>query len=362
MRDLPRETDVFVIGGGPAGLAAALAARRAGLGVVVADRSHPPIDKACGEGLMPDGIVALRRLGLDTKGLPGLPFRGIRFIDGDRMAAARFLHGHGLGIRRPDLHQCLVDSARARGVVMAWRTVVAGIEPTGVRLDDRTIRCRWIIGADGVQSRVRQWAGLDRVWNGARRVGLRRRYRVAPWTDFVEVHWGQECQAYVTPVAPDEVCVTIVGSLHGRFLADGPARFPALARRLADAPAVSPARGAITVSSKLPAVASGRVALIGDASGSVDAVTGEGLALAFQQAEALGAALAADNLAPYSARHRRLAWRPRLMAHGMLFIGAREKLRGWTIEKLARHPRLFESLLAMHVGGPASAPLTLADA
>jgi len=62
--DLPRETDVFVIGGGPAGLAAAIAARRAGFDVVVADRSQPPIDKACGEGLMPDGLSALQRLGV----------------------------------------------------------------------------------------------------------------------------------------------------------------------------------------------------------------------------------------------------------------------------------------------------------
>ncbi|MGB8062426.1 MAG: FAD-binding protein, partial [Candidatus Sulfotelmatobacter sp.] len=48
-------TDVFVIGGGPAGLAAAIAARKCGLRVIVADAAQPPIDKACGEGLMPDG-------------------------------------------------------------------------------------------------------------------------------------------------------------------------------------------------------------------------------------------------------------------------------------------------------------------
>jgi len=356
VHDRPQQTDVFVIGGGPAGLVAALAARRAGLDVVVADRSRPPVDKACGEGLMPDGLAALQRLGLDLKGLPGLPFRGIRFIDGNRMAAARFLRGHGLGIRRPDLHQALLESAHDRGVITTWRSAVRGIEPGGVRLEEQTIRCRWIIGADGVQSKVRQWAGLGRMWSGVPRLGLRQRYRVPAWTDFVEVHWGPRCQAYVTPVAPDEVCVTIVASAWDSSPSDMLSRFPALARRLDGARTVSPIRGAITLTSKLHAVARGHVALIGDASGSVDAVTGEGLALAFQQAEALGAALAAGNLAGYVSRHRRLARRPRLMAHGMLFIGDQAGLRGWTMGRLARHPRLFERLLAMHVGALASVP------
>ena len=57
-------TDVFVIGGGPAGLAAAIAARQRGFRVIVADGMRPPIDKACGEGLMPDGLAALERLGI----------------------------------------------------------------------------------------------------------------------------------------------------------------------------------------------------------------------------------------------------------------------------------------------------------
>ena len=58
---LSNETDVFVIGGGPAGLAAAIAARQQGLRVLVADGAKPPIDKACGEVLMPDAITALGR-------------------------------------------------------------------------------------------------------------------------------------------------------------------------------------------------------------------------------------------------------------------------------------------------------------
>src|SRR5436309_2237554 len=65
------ETDVFVIGGGPAGLAAAIATRRKGFRVTVADGSEPPIDKACGEGLLTDTAIAFRELGGAMVGISG---------------------------------------------------------------------------------------------------------------------------------------------------------------------------------------------------------------------------------------------------------------------------------------------------
>ena len=74
-------TEVFVIGGGPAGLAAAIAARQRGLDVIVADGNKPPIDKACGEGLMPESVEALRRLGVELETGDGISFSGIRFVD-----------------------------------------------------------------------------------------------------------------------------------------------------------------------------------------------------------------------------------------------------------------------------------------
>ena len=91
-----RCTDVFVIGGGPAGLAAAIAARRRGLEVTVADRSQPPIDKACGEGIMPDGVAAARALGISLEDGGARPFRGIRFCERTLAVEAPFPEGSGI--------------------------------------------------------------------------------------------------------------------------------------------------------------------------------------------------------------------------------------------------------------------------
>ncbi len=55
--------DVLVVGGGPAGMACAIAAAGHGLHVEVVDAMKPPIDKACGEGLMPDSLEALAAVG-----------------------------------------------------------------------------------------------------------------------------------------------------------------------------------------------------------------------------------------------------------------------------------------------------------
>ena len=344
------ETDVFVIGGGPAGLAAALAVRQIGLDVILADRAQPPIDKACGEGLMPDALDALRRIGVNLGSGNGVCFRGIRFLDEKLEAEASFSnHNFGLGVRRTELHRILVQRAKEVGVVVLWGKRIQGLDSKGVIVDGRTIRCRWIVGADGFHSSVRRWTGLAPDWNGARRIGLRQHYRVRPWTDFVEVYWRKDCQAYVTPVGVDEVCIAMVGTADIR-VPDLAAMFPRLGSHLSGAEPIGPPRGAISMSTRLPSVIAGRIALVGDASGSVDAVTGEGLALAFRQANSLATALAAENLKSYGASHRRMGRMPRLMARTLLLLDGNDRLRRMAFRELAAHPRIFSHLLSVHVG------------
>ena len=89
------DTEVFIIGGGPAGLAAAIAARQKGFDVTLADSAIPPIDKPCGEGLMPDGVRALADLGIDIPPEDSFPFRG-SVSQLRRESGRQFPTGHGL--------------------------------------------------------------------------------------------------------------------------------------------------------------------------------------------------------------------------------------------------------------------------
>jgi 2-polyprenyl-6-methoxyphenol hydroxylase-like FAD-dependent oxidoreductase len=177
--EIPRDSDVFVV-------------------VVVADSARSPVDKACGEGLMPNGVAALERLGVTLADDDVFPFHGIRFIDGDFHAEAAFPGISALGIRR-----------------------------------------------------------------------------------------------------------TIIGE---------------------------------------------RAALLGDASGSVDAITGHGLSTAFQQAVALAEALAPNDLRSYRAAHRRIGRLLRMMARLLLLMSDAPWVRRRALTALRSRPEVFHWLLGVHVG------------
>ena len=353
-------TDVFVIGGGPAGLAAAIAARQQGFRVVVADGGKPPIDKACGEGIMPDALAALHRLGINTPGTEFFAFRGIRFLSARESAEALFPSGAcGMSVRRTVLHQVLENRAAELGVEFLWQTPVSGITGNHVRLADRTVQTRWIIGADGSTSRVRRWAGLDAASRSRYRYAFRRHYRIAPWSDHMEVYWGGKSQGYVTGVNPDSICVALASCDRDLRMEEALLDFPALRARLQGAEMLSAERGAITANRRLRRVWKDNVALIGDASGTVDAITGQGLGLSFSQAMILAKCLHAGNLARYQAEHRRLSLRPLMMARLMLTLDGRPRLQRRTLQVFRNQPQVFRKLLAFHIGAVSPARLAI---
>ena len=345
------EADAFVIGGGPAGLAAAIAARKKGLSVVVADGAEPPIDKPCGEGLMPETQRALEALGVEVPVGSGYRFRGIGFVEGHLRVAADFPTGPGIGIRRPILHELLLREAERLGVTFLWKTAVRGLGADGVHLAAKTVRARWIIGADGSGSRVRRWSRLECSVERQRRFASRRHYCVRPWAEYAEIYWGPRSQAYVTPISRDQVCIVVMAERpeHANF-DQAWKHWPELRERLSGAELGSRERGAVTAMHSLRRVCQGNLALIGDASGSVDAIAGEGLRLAFRQALSLASAMASGTLQTYQNEHRKLRQRPFWMGKLLLQLGRNSEMRKRVLRMMQHRPELFARLLALHLG------------
>ncbi|MBZ4020256.1 NAD(P)/FAD-dependent oxidoreductase [Streptomyces purpurogeneiscleroticus] len=342
------DTDVLVAGGGPAGLASAVYAARAGFSVLVCEPRTAPVDKACGEGIMPGGVRGLAELGVRPV---GMAFSGIEYADlAGRRVRASFSAGSGLGVRRTELHTALVRAAKEAGA--QWspaRVTQVAQDASGVTAAG--VRARWLIAADGLHSPVRRHLGIPVRRGAPARFGLRRHWQLAPWTDAVEVTWGQHAEAYVTPVGPDQVGVAV---LYRRALtppAHAPQApdtytallrsFPELAERLAGAPAASAVRGAGPLCQRPQRRVQGRVLLVGDAAGYEDALTGEGVSLAVAQARAAVDALLAGAPGGYERRWRRLTRRYRLLTRGLVMATAVAPVRGLLLPCCAAAPGAF---------------------
>jgi menaquinone-9 beta-reductase len=341
--------DIFIVGGGPAGLATAIAARQRGFEVTVADGSRPPIDKPCGEGLMPDACAALAKLGIAITAEESHAFRGIKFVSDGVSVDASFPKGIGMGIRRTALHRVMIRRAEAVGVSLLWQTPVTGLHPLGVCIGRQIVRARWVIGADGRNSLLRRWAGLEHG-RQRKRFAFRQHFRVAPWNDCMEVHWGPKSQIYVTPVGVGEICIAVASGQPQMRLDKALKEYPDIASRLRGTTCSSAERGAVSSTRELRNVYRGRVVLIGDASGSVDCITGEGLGLAFRQADLLAGCLAQDDLATYQQQHAALARRPTLMSRLLFALDSSPSLRRRAMRAFGTEPKLFSRMVAMHVG------------
>jgi menaquinone-9 beta-reductase len=311
-----------------------------GFGCVLAGTGHQRIQSS----------RSLLRLGVLLEGCETGTFHGIKFVGPENSVAAEFPQGGGLGIRRVLLHQLLLEQAQTCGVEMLWGARVSAIREDGVLVNGKAITCRWIVGADGQNSRVRDWAGLSAGRGRTQRFGLRQHFRVRPWSEYVEIYWGSHGQAYVTPVGSNEICVALISRPKFHSFREGLNEFPELAARLNDTDSSTRAMGALSISRQLKHVCRANVALIGEASGSVDAITGEGMALAFRQALALAPVLVAGDLSSYATAHSKINSLPEFMSRSMLLMDRSRWLRQRSLQALSRQPSLFARMLAVHVG------------
>jgi flavin-dependent dehydrogenase len=331
------DCDVAIVGGGPVGLVAAIEARLAGLTVILIEQRDGTIDKACGEGLMPGALPILDRLGVDPV---GMPIRGITYNQGGRSVTHHFDGSPGRGVRRTTLHEALSKRADELGVV-SLTAKVEGIEATetGVSVasapsggPDVTsapgVTARYLLACDGLHSTVARVVGLARpAPKSRRRYGIRQHYSLRPWGDTVEIYYGARAEVYVTPIAENEVGVAILGRRNTDFDTTV-AAIPALASRLAGAPLTSSRKGAGPFRQRTRARTAGRVLLVGDASGYVDAITGEGLRLGFAQAAAAIDCVLADRPRDYEKAWKRITHDFRVTTNALVFAATSPLRRG----------------------------------
>jgi geranylgeranyl reductase family protein len=330
------DSDVLVVGAGPAGTVAARRLASAGVRVHVVDRASFPRDKLCGDTLNPGCLAMLSRIdpGVgDRVRARGLRIRGMT-VTGPRgsTVAADYPEGFsGASLTRRDLDQWLLESAVDAGArfddgltVHAPLSDDAARRVAGVRAmrgkSEFDIRARVVIAADGRASRLATALQLSRFAPAPRRWAYGAYYTgVEGLTAHGEMHIRADGYVGVAPM-PDglaNVCVVrsranlVAGQPPDAVMTCGINADPALAARLTRAQRVSDVvvLGPLAVDSNVAGCAG--LLLAGDAAGFVDPMTGDGLRFAIRGGELAAQAALLELESGVPAFDTLRAWRAR---------------------------------------------------
>jgi flavin-dependent dehydrogenase len=313
--------DVVIVGGRVAGSATAMLLARLGHDVAVVEQASFPSDTVSTHSIARSGVVQLRRWGLlDAVLASGAPaIRQVTFHALGESMTRTIKHKAGVDFlvapRRYVLDTILAAAAERAGAALRTGVTVTGVyrdrrdQAAGIYGHDRAgapveLRARYVIGADGLRSRVAHSAGA--AINEARPAGGAIQYSYyagIPWAgmeffvaerSFAGVfptHDGQACIWVCTPSADARAVRRRAASRAEAFgaLLEGSA--PRLAERLRHARRTSPVQGMLRQPNQVRQAFGPGWALVGDAGFHRDAVTAHGISDAFRDAELLAVAV-----------------------------------------------------------------------
>ena len=303
--------DVVVVGGGPAGTAAAVFLRQRGHDVLLLDEARFPRDKVCGEGVSPEAWRLLAAMGAadDVRALGPHPLRGMELTSPDGTCFRGTYRGAadaGFAARRLDLDACLLAAARRAGAEVREGAHASAL----IRRDGRvcgvlasngggeaTIEARLVVAADGRRSMVARQLGLLREHRRLRKYAVRGYWSgIDGLGEHGEMHVVAGGYCGIAPLAATEANVTFVvdradmqasgGDLEGFYRATL-RRWPRISERLEGATLTGPPRAIGPLALEARRVSVPGAALVGDAAGFYDPFTGEGVTLALRGAEIL---------------------------------------------------------------------------
>ena len=365
---------VIVVGGGPVGSVLTLLLSRRGIPVYLVD-AGASFSKICGEGILPAGWEVLASLGIDDRLVERSPIRGLKYrlqTRGVWQEMSAGLQGRAFGVERAHLLGVLREAvAREPGVTVFDNTrfrdfsfTSDGVEVTlsGGRQD--VLTGSLLIGADGLHSVVRRKCGLQSELKSTyRRWGTRCYFRSQERRSAVEVTLGRGVESYLTPLGGDLYGLAFLWSPHmlGRPLPGEGSLVERLLRFFPEGlqdrlptpstpfSAGEKAIGPLQQLTTRPLHSSGRVALVGDAAGYFDALTGEGLCLGFRQAAALADCIERGNLVSYPGQHKEIKRRHQAVVSGLLWLIHQPALRERVFGALAASPDQFQRVIGFAV-------------